>query len=477
MSQLSTYLAQNLSSMQPQDILLVRHFEKSSSIIASDIISIIDWWGQDRKFNEPIIEFLIRKEVLTNEAEFAFRLIMMGRLHNIDALKLFTHNGLELLRSQPKRISETSQQHLHEQDLKVNVKSKKNQISLEASGSQDSMGGIPRKNDNPYNEKNSSLHPTPLNIQKENQSPTEFGELPPSATPKLGSLIGDCLLTSKIEVTKNFSTFKAFHQSLNKAVAFKIFVNSSKNPNEWEEQLQKEINVLSSLKHPNIVQLLEHKVDDHIQCLVMEFVDGLSLLHLINQSGCIQPYFALKIVLESAKALGFVHKKNFIHGEISPRCIFSSKNGLIKVSCNVLAKKRNRMESGKFSAKNTVGIGMATYRAPELGLNPKTGDLRSDIYSLGATLYHALTGKIPFQGATDEEIMHNHIHQPLISTNLVNNDIPEKVSDLTDKMMAKNPNERHQNIDELTKELGLLLDELKKTGKTRFQTKDSSEKC
>ena len=458
MSQLSTYLAKNLSLMQPKDILLVRHFEKSSSILASDIIRIIESWGQGRKSNETILEFLIRKGVLTKEAEFAFRLILKGRLHTIDAIKLFASDGLKLLRSKDGALYETSKTQFRKGPPNSEFKkSSSEELKNFASSIQDLK--IKNRQENTRERRGSPKQAervTPLN--KEISNLIGNTKLPKVPSPKLGSVFGDCLITSKILINNSCCVFKAFHQSLKMPVALKIYRTGKKqNSKENHEGFQKEAASFLGLKHPNIVQLLEYRNNDHVNYIVMEFVDGLSLLHLINQSGCLQPYFAIEIILKTAMGLGFFHDRDITHGRISPKYILSSKNGHVKISCNELVKISYNQESNLMSQDNKGWGSQAIYGAPEQFLNAKEREFRSDIYSLGATLYHALTGKPPFSGASNDEIIHNHIHQPLISAKLIKDEISRDVSDLIDKMMAKNPLDRYQKMDELISDIEKLL--------------------
>jgi len=207
------------------------------------------------------------------------------------------------------------------------------------------------------------------------------------------------------------------------------------------------------LQHPNIVRGMAVDEDRGNYYFAMEFVDGISVRKMIDDQGPLPPDKATDIIRQAAEGLAYAHEAGIVHRDIKPDNIMVAKDGVVKLADLGLA----RQVDAEMTALTRTGTGMGTpfYMAPEQGTDAKRADARSDIYSLGATWYHMVTGQVPFTGATPLEIMTKHLRQPAKSPRAVRSDVPRSVSMLIERMLAKKPESRVQSAGELCK----LIDE------------------
>ena len=179
----------------------------------------------------------------------------------------------------------------------------------------------------------------------------------------------------------------------------------------------------------------------------MEYVDGCDALQLIEQRGCFSVDEVLSMGIVLSDALAEAHQHNIIHRDIKPDNIMIAQDGTLKLSDLGLAKHVNDNFS---STINGAAIGSPNYISPEQVRNAKMADCRSDIYSLGATLYHALTGEVPFKGSTAMDVMLKHCNDKLRSPKSINPKLPSEICKVICKMMEKLPENRFQDCAELS---------------------------
>ena len=175
------------------------------------------------------------------------------------------------------------------------------------------------------------------------------------------------------------------------------FTQSSNNA--LDEELKNEASTARNLTHPNITTIYDFVIQDNYACIVMEYIPN-SLDKEINQTSKLDPIFSKKIIIQVCKALAHAHENGFIHKDIKPQNILLTDEGIPKVT--------------DFGISNTQdsGIGTPAYMSPEQIQGDIKTDPRSDIYSLGITLYEMLTGEKPFQGNKDE-LIYQHIEKDI----------------------------------------------------------------
>ena len=248
------------------------------------------------------------------------------------------------------------------------------------------------------------------------------------------------------------TVFKAHQSSLDKTVALKLLSPKLARDESYVERFVREARSLARLNHPNVVTVIDVGNSGGHYYLVMELVEGRSLANMIDEDGALAEKEALSIIRSIACALVHAQDNNLIHRDIKPDNILISKDEICKLCDLGLARP-----SGASTSLTAAGVAIGTpeYIAPEQARGESELDIRTDIYSLGATLYETVTGETPFEGPTPAHIMRAHIDQPLKFP-----DTPKLsggVRSLIEKMMSKEPAGRQQSAKELLDDIDLVL--------------------
>ncbi len=272
------------------------------------------------------------------------------------------------------------------------------------------------------------------------------------AVPQPGMVLGTYVLQEKLGEGVSSHVYRAWDDSRNSAVANKM-IDWSKvyDRSAAMKQLRTEAITLSRVKHPRVVGFIDFGFDPRWPYLVTEYFEGQPLGELLRDGGALPPRWALAIVSQVADALGAVWKAGLVHRDIKPDNILIGADGNTKLIDFGLTTGETlravRDESGPELA------GTAAYLSPEQAKNARAADLRADIYSLGVTLYHLLTGRLPFDARNRVQMIFHHLTSVPAPPASLAEDIPELLSDLCLWMLAKEPADRPQNYDELHQSL------------------------
>jgi serine/threonine-protein kinase len=256
----------------------------------------------------------------------------------------------------------------------------------------------------------------------------------------IGKKLGGCTIESKIGQGGMGTVYKALHETLNIPVAIKVFHGQDDSP-ESKERFLREAQLMAQLRHPNIVAVMNAGIEDGTHYIIMEYVDGGNLLSLINNKKVIPFQEAIGIAIDILKALRIAKEHSIVHRDIKPENILIDKLGNAKLADLGLARAIN---SERLTQSNVM-LGSPHYIAPEQANNSSNVDYRSDIYSLGCTLFHMLSGKEPFPGGSLIEIVVNHTQKPVPSLIGLDSRIPQYLSDIVYKMMQKDPDNRYSD--------------------------------
>ncbi|MBN1601951.1 MAG: protein kinase [Chitinispirillaceae bacterium] len=256
----------------------------------------------------------------------------------------------------------------------------------------------------------------------------------------IGKKLCGCTIESKIGQGGMGSVYKAHHDTLNTTVAIKIFNFQSDIPGS-KERFLREAQLMAKLRHPNIVSVMNAGIEDDIHFIIMEYIEGGNLLSLIYKKNVIPVPEAVSIATDILQALKLAKDNSIVHRDIKPENILIDANGKAKLADLGLARVIN---TEHLTHTNTM-LGSPHYIAPEQIDNSSNVDYRSDIYSLGCTLFHMLSGKEPFPGGSLIEIVINHTRNPIPILNEVNKEIPQNISDAVYTMMQKDPEKRFQD--------------------------------
>src|SRR5579862_8502377 len=259
------------------------------------------------------------------------------------------------------------------------------------------------------------------------------------------------------------SVFKAYDPSLNRHVAIKVMRRElAEEDPEFVENFLREARNAAAINHPNIVQIYFIGEEEGVYYLVMELLEGETLDDILEHKGPLDEETVLRIGTEVTEALGAAYANQLVHGDIKPQNIFITNRGHAKLLDFGLAKLAKfdvmnfeLVKQGKI-AEVQKGDGMIWgspyYMSPER-VGQKAEDLRSDIYSLGATMYHALVGRPPFEAETNDDLMAMLLHEPAPRLRQTNPEISEQTEEVVAKMLEKTPFVRQVNYDQLLEEL------------------------
>ena len=261
--------------------------------------------------------------------------------------------------------------------------------------------------------------------------------------------------------------YKARQLSLNRIVAIKVLPKRFTENPEYVERFYKEGQAAGKLNHPNIVQAVDVGEAGGYHYFVMECVEGKTIYDDIAAGKLCPESVALDIAIQVAKALNHAHSVGLIHRDVKPKNIMITKDGLVKLADMGLARETTDVELAE--SEKGKAYGTPYYIAPEQIRGQMDIDGRADIYGLGATLYHMLTGRVPFMASDPSEVMRKHLRDELIPPDHINTSLSAGISEVIEVMMAKNKENRYSNCEELLEDLeAVRAGEAPMRARTRF---------
>jgi serine/threonine protein kinase len=248
------------------------------------------------------------------------------------------------------------------------------------------------------------------------------------------------------------AVFLAFHEIEQKQVALKVLSSEMARQQSNLDRFLREAKSGAALNHANIVRNLASGKDriTGLHYIVLEYVDGETAQHMLEKQGRLKVGDAFHIILDIARALEYAHSRNIIHRDIKPGNILVAESGLAKLSDLGLAK---RLDGVSNLTHANQGFGTPYYMPYEQAINAKMADARSDIYALGATLYHLVTGEVPFTGENAMEIVEKKEVGFFPPASALAEGIPDAVDRILARMMARNPADRYQTASEVIVDL------------------------
>ncbi|MBU8901354.1 MAG: serine/threonine protein kinase, partial [Victivallales bacterium] len=274
----------------------------------------------------------------------------------------------------------------------------------------------------------------------------------PNARLATGAVIGDFALLEELGRGGMGVVYLAHQISLDRPAALKILQDSYANNAEFVVNFIKEARSSAKLNHPHIVQAYAVGEDEGIFYYAMEYINGDTMKDVLKRDKIIPIDKAVTIIQQIAEALDCAWKEQkLIHRDIKPDNIILAKNNRAKLADLGLSKVAGDIDD----EDDDEIMGTPQYISPE-HLTGAPMDVRSDIYSLGATFYQFVTGRFPFEGRTANEIARKHLEATLVAPQLVNSEVPEAIGQIIMKMMKKNVSERYQDAEELVEDLRLF---------------------
>jgi serine/threonine protein kinase len=283
------------------------------------------------------------------------------------------------------------------------------------------------------------------------------------------------------------TVYKARQESLDRIVAIKVLPKRMNDNTEFVERFYKEGRAAARLSHNNIVQAYDVGYSpEGYHYFVMEYVEGKTLYDImqpppVGEGRAFSEAEALEIMIQITGALTHAHDRGLIHRDVKPKNIIFTPQGVAKLTDLGLARAMD--DKGAAESEAGKAYGTPYYISPEQIRGEVDIDFRSDIYSLGATLYHLVTGHPPFEAETPTAVMHKHLKEPLVPPDHINTALSAGVSEIVEVAMAKRREDRYASTRDLLEDLETVrkgdpplharrdvnidaLEEIEETGKT-----------
>jgi serine/threonine protein kinase len=320
-------------------------------------------------------------------------------------------------------------------------------------------------------------------------------------------VLGNYILFERLGEGGMGKVYKARHKNLDRVVALKILRSSLLQNEIAVKRFQREMRAASQLDHPNIVRALDADIINDCHYLAMEFIDGIDLSRLVKRDGPLKVHQACDFVRQAALGLAHAQEQGLVHRDIKPANLLLAKGlekkhqgnsifqrpflgrwGILKILDMGLARilPNGDFQSGTELTQMGVVMGTPDYIAPEQARDSKLTDVRSDLYSLGCTLYYLLAGQVPFPlGTVTEKLLHHQLDEPepveevrrsqLLARGVDPREVKylsSRVGELVRQLMAKRPQDRLQTPMELVEVITDLLSpaKLAANGLTSKQT-------
>jgi hypothetical protein len=284
--------------------------------------------------------------------------------------------------------------------------------------------------------------------QRASESPTV--QVKPEVALREGQIIGKCSIIRELGRGGMGAVYLAKHTTLDVLVAVKVLPPSVAKSEQFAERFLREARVVATLRHPNVLAVMDADKDPAtgLYYMVMEYIDGGSIADRLLR-GPLPEKAAAQVVNGIAKALSTAEKQGVIHRDIKPANILVTKDGRVKLADLGLAKRAGQADITQSSS----ALGTPYYMSPEQIQDSRRVDIRSDIYSLGATFYHMMTGRPPYPGAEVYGVLHAVMTSPVPDPRAVKADLSESNAAICMRMMDKDAAKRYQTPSEVLSDL------------------------
>jgi serine/threonine-protein kinase len=261
-------------------------------------------------------------------------------------------------------------------------------------------------------------------------------------------------ITNKLGVGGTATVFLADDLLHGRKVALKIMHPSFAKDEKAVRRFQREAALLVSFDTPSLVKGYAHGMMGPLPYLVMEYLEGESAQETLDRENHFAEARALEIILETAKAIDYMQSRNVLHRDIKPGNIYLLKSGSVKVIDLGFAQEMGKEASGEEETTS----GTAQYMSPEQARGRRDLDVRADIYSLGATLYHMVMGETPFAGGDSVEVMARQVLEALSSSGMKNQRISKHMHYFIERMMSKDKDLRYATPSELVADINQQIE-------------------
>jgi hypothetical protein len=309
-----------------------------------------------------------------------------------------------------------------------------------------------------------TLHPEAC---QPDDAPTIISRLAAAATPASrqawkqivrGRKLGNFELEEPIGVGGMAAVIRGRDLTLDRPVALKILPPELATDTDLVARFEHESRAAARLDHENIARVYYSGQDKGLHFIAFEFVEGENLKARLERLGPVPIRDGIHIALQIASGLAHAAARGVVHRDIKPSNIIISESGRAKLVDMGLARSLDKRAEGGLTHSG-VTLGTFDYISPEQALEPRNADVRSDLYSLGCTLYHLLTGVPPVPEGTAAKKLQSHQHDEPIDPRQLNPEVPDELAAILARLMAKDPNDRYQRPEHLVQHLLMLLNQ------------------
>lgn len=244
--------------------------------------------------------------------------------------------------------------------------------------------------------------------------------------------------------------YKAKCHKLNRLVAIKVLKAEFSSDAGFVSKFEMEAQAAAGLSHPNIVNIYDVVDEGDLHCIVMELVEGITLKSYIAKKGQLGVKESIGIALQVAQGIEAAHEQHIIHRDIKPQNMLISKDGKVKVADFGIAR------AASSQTVNSTVVGSVHYISPEQARGGYV-DARTDIYSLGITMFEMLTGKVPFEGDNTVTVALAHLEEPIVLPSMINPEVTDSVEKIILKCTEKRPDQRYATIGDVISDLRKAL--------------------
>ncbi|HEV3079875.1 MAG TPA: serine/threonine-protein kinase [Gemmataceae bacterium] len=251
------------------------------------------------------------------------------------------------------------------------------------------------------------------------------------------------------------TVYKARQLSMNRMVAVKMLHPRLAAKQELLQRLEREAHLAGKLSHNNLVQAIDFGTAGSLHYFVMEYIEGTTIKDALEKGKIYSEAEALDIVLQVAQALQHANRRGLIHRDVKPANIILTPDGAVKLADLGMARETTDEELAR--AEKGMTIGTPYYISTEQIHGHEDIDARADIYSLGATLYHMVTGQPPFPGSKIDDVLDAHLKQELTPPDHLNVALSSGLGEVVEVMMAKDRRQRYKSMDDVIIDLECLV--------------------
>ncbi|MEM8667076.1 MAG: protein kinase [Planctomycetota bacterium] len=261
------------------------------------------------------------------------------------------------------------------------------------------------------------------------------------------------------------NVYEARHRKMERTVALKVLSREFLRKTEAVDRFHREVKTAAHLSHPNIVTAHDADNAGDYHFMVMEYVDGVDLSRVIRDRGALPVCEACNYIHQAAIGLQYAHEQGMVHRDIKPHNLMLTENGTVKILdfglASLTPEAASSGQSSSIQSEWTVAgaiMGTPDFISPEQAEDARQADVRSDIYSLGATFYHLLAGRPPFDDRSVMNKLKSHAKAEPERLDHLCDEVPVELADIVARMMAKHPDDRFQTAAEVATAMGPFLD-------------------